>query len=289
MGQLRTTGPKLKAQAPALAVRRMVTEGDRTAHAPWRAWYKTAQWQRLRWQVLVAALFTCAMCRRIEGQTRLLVADHVVPHRGDARLFWEQRNLQCLCKACHDGAKQAGEKSGKVRASSHPAWFGPVHVPLTIVCGPPGAGKSSYVAANAGAGDLVICFDAIAREIYGSGRLDLDPDDARLAAILRRRNEMLGWLMRPHAGTRWTGGWLIVAEPDAEWRAWWDKQLKPREIVVIETPAEVCRLRVAQDAMAGDVRSDRAVGTIEGWWRRYVPRPTERRVHWGGDEKPTGP
>jgi 5-methylcytosine-specific restriction protein A len=36
------------------------------------------------------------------------VVDHVVPHRGDAVLFWNKRNWAALCKPCHD-AKTARE------------------------------------------------------------------------------------------------------------------------------------------------------------------------------------
>jgi 5-methylcytosine-specific restriction endonuclease McrA len=83
---------------------------DRDARLAWRAWYKTARWQRLRWDVLVRDLFTCAMCGVVKGSdTSLLVADHKVPHRGDPDLFWDAGNLQCLCKRCHDGAKQRAE------------------------------------------------------------------------------------------------------------------------------------------------------------------------------------
>jgi 5-methylcytosine-specific restriction enzyme A len=84
---------------------------DKIQH--WRRWYKTSQWQKLRWSVLVRDLFTCKRCNRIEQDTSLLVADHRVPHRGDAKLFWDADNLQCLCKACHDSAKQAEEKAGR--------------------------------------------------------------------------------------------------------------------------------------------------------------------------------
>jgi len=90
------------------------TEADRSrqrdATQTWRAWYKTARWQRLRWSVLVRDLFTCRRCGRIEGETKLLVSDHVRPHRGDEALFWDPGNLQCLCKACHDSAKQSEER-----------------------------------------------------------------------------------------------------------------------------------------------------------------------------------
>lgn len=97
---------------PRVAYLERDRDQDRAAAAPWRAWYKTARWQRLRWSVLVAADFTCARCQRMEADTALLVADHVTPHRGDAALFWDRRNLQCLCKPCHDRDKQREERAG---------------------------------------------------------------------------------------------------------------------------------------------------------------------------------
>jgi 5-methylcytosine-specific restriction enzyme A len=30
------------------------------------------------------------------------VVDHVTPHKGDKRLFWDRSNWQPLCKTCHD-------------------------------------------------------------------------------------------------------------------------------------------------------------------------------------------
>ena len=84
----------------------------RDANVAWRKWYKTTEWRRLRWACLVRDLFTCRMCGWIGGNaTRLLVADHRLPHRGDRALFFDIGNLQCLCKPCHDGAKQSHERS----------------------------------------------------------------------------------------------------------------------------------------------------------------------------------
>lgn len=42
------------------------------------------------------------------------VVDHVVPHRGDKRLFWSRSNWQPLCQPCHSRAKQAAEHRGVV-------------------------------------------------------------------------------------------------------------------------------------------------------------------------------
>lgn len=83
---------------------------QRRADTPWRAWYSTARWQRLRWSVLLREQFTCAYCSKVEAETRQLVADHRVAHRGDPDLFWDASNLQCLCKSCHDSAKQREER-----------------------------------------------------------------------------------------------------------------------------------------------------------------------------------
>ena len=90
---------------------------SRTAE-PWRKWYNLARWRRLRLTVFRRDLFTCQMpaCGRVEGNTSLLVADHRRPHRGDPQLFWDDTNIQTLCKPCHDGVKQAEERRRGGRA-----------------------------------------------------------------------------------------------------------------------------------------------------------------------------
>ena len=36
------------------------------------------------------------------GVLFLLLLDHIIPHRGDQKLFWDEQNWQPLCKDCHD-------------------------------------------------------------------------------------------------------------------------------------------------------------------------------------------
>ena len=38
----------------------------------------------------------------------LLLLDHIIPHRGDQRLFWDQTNWESLCKGCHDKKTGSG-------------------------------------------------------------------------------------------------------------------------------------------------------------------------------------
>jgi hypothetical protein len=44
---------------------------------PWKAWYKTARWQRLRLEIFKRDHYTCQCgCVLIEGDASQLVADH---------------------------------------------------------------------------------------------------------------------------------------------------------------------------------------------------------------------
>lgn len=105
--------PRMEARVATLRgrVASFRVDGERTAArgAAWRGWYGLKRWRKLRWQVLTDAMFVCARCGAVNGDTSKLVADHVRPHRGDPGLFWDRGNLQCLCKPCHDGAKQREE------------------------------------------------------------------------------------------------------------------------------------------------------------------------------------
>ncbi|MGE0853643.1 MAG: HNH endonuclease [Hyphomicrobiaceae bacterium] len=64
----------------------------------------TATWDQTRREFLRVH----PNCKRCSSPAS--VVDHVVPHRGDMRLFWDRANWQSLCVPCHSRAKQAEEK-----------------------------------------------------------------------------------------------------------------------------------------------------------------------------------
>jgi 5-methylcytosine-specific restriction enzyme A len=76
--------------------------------------YNTKQWYRMRWNQLQKQPL-CEYHLKLAEIVQATVADHKVPHRGDETLFFDENNLQSLCKTCHDGAKQQLEKSGTLR------------------------------------------------------------------------------------------------------------------------------------------------------------------------------
>ncbi len=71
------------------------------------ALYATPRWQAIRRAVLIERPF-CVRCLEKGRYTPAEVVDHIRPHRGDERLFYDYNNLQPLCKVCHD-TKTAAE------------------------------------------------------------------------------------------------------------------------------------------------------------------------------------
>ena len=109
MARLRTLGPRIKQSAGSRV--KVVTPGS------WRSGMTSSQrgydyrWQKAREQYLRDNPL-CIYCERNGRTTGARVVDHIVAHRGDMVLFWDQTNWQSLCKSCHDSGKQAEETAG---------------------------------------------------------------------------------------------------------------------------------------------------------------------------------
>ena len=61
----------------------------------------TSKWQR-RSKLFLKANPLCIECKRHGRLTPATVVDHIIPHRGDEHLMWDENNWQPLCKSCHD-------------------------------------------------------------------------------------------------------------------------------------------------------------------------------------------
>lgn len=78
------------------------------------ALYKTARWQAMR-QKQLAREPLCRSCMSAGKITAASEVDHIVPHKGNERLFYDAGNLQSLCHGCHS-TKTARENGGFRRA-----------------------------------------------------------------------------------------------------------------------------------------------------------------------------
>jgi 5-methylcytosine-specific restriction enzyme A len=65
-----------------------------------------ARWRKAR-ELWLKEHPLCEECKQHGKIVQATVVDHVRPHRGDQKLFWDQNNWQSLCRHCHD--KKSGE------------------------------------------------------------------------------------------------------------------------------------------------------------------------------------
>ena len=64
------------------------------------------KWQKFREEYLKKNPF-CLKCLKKGKLTKAKVVVHIIPHKGDKRLFWNESNMQVLCVHFHN------KKTGK--------------------------------------------------------------------------------------------------------------------------------------------------------------------------------
>ncbi|WP_112874939.1 HNH endonuclease [Paracoccus endophyticus] len=64
---------------------------------------QSAQWKRLRWEILKRDGFRCKIC----GAVGRLEIDHIKPVRNHPELSFGAENLQALCVPCHSRKTQS--------------------------------------------------------------------------------------------------------------------------------------------------------------------------------------
>lgn len=79
-----------------------------------KRWAKTKRYQRMRAKQLKDHPWCqCPHCAEGRGAwTKATEVDHDTPHKGNARLYFDPRNLRSYGKLCHDKFKQSQERGG---------------------------------------------------------------------------------------------------------------------------------------------------------------------------------
>lgn len=66
----------------------------------YQKWYYRKRWKSLR-EVQLRKEPYCVECLKEGRQVAATEVDHIIRHQGDPALFYNQNNLQSLCKPCH--------------------------------------------------------------------------------------------------------------------------------------------------------------------------------------------
>lgn len=197
-----------------------------------------ARWHR-ETRIFLAHNPLCVDCegRGLVNEAR--VVDHIRPHRGDDRVFWDATNWQALCISCHN-RKSAQENAGSNTKPSHrPNWMSQAKIPVTLVCGAPGSGRQRYVENRRGPNELVISLP----EILAGG--------VNLKEAIQVRNSTLGKLTGPYA-CQYERAWWIDEMPRAPMRQWWADRFGC-EVVVLHRPEAECILNLKKRGQSDQI------------------------------------
>ena len=73
--------------------------------------YDSQKWRKARKRFLKQNPL-CVYCQRSGRTSAATIVDHIVPHKNNKKLFWNEKNWQALCKNCHDSVKAMEESRG---------------------------------------------------------------------------------------------------------------------------------------------------------------------------------
>lgn len=211
--------------------------------------YDTEAWRLLRKQHLTQYP-ECTRCSTM----RNLTVDHKVPiSQGGGKL--DPNNLQTLCNDCH--RRKTRLEDGWSSSTS-----------LTVVCGPPASGKSTYVEQHANPWDVVIDRDLICKAAFPK----LDPH-SHLPAHAERYIEsaITGILERLERGKDKVRAWYVLPSPARTERDVLRNRFNAK-VLVIEAPTVVCMQRINNDARNPDVDWHTRIST---WQSNYEKDPLD--------------
>ncbi len=216
-----------------------------------------ARWQKARLAFL-AEHPLCMICNRKGISQSATVVDHLLPWTPENGLQWERLGWSPLCFPHHDVDKQRADRfantvRGQLRLPSNTLTRSAIAV--TMVCGPAGAGKSTFVYNNKDfTRDLVIDLDDILRQMHGTHGyrrgFDVmrsssgDDWDHLLDSALEKRNGILRSLADDRTHER---AWFIVAAPHCDDRRKWNLLLRPERIVILWSNLQQCERRIRAD------------------------------------------
>ncbi len=136
---------------------------------------------------------------------------------------------------------------------------------LTLVCGPPASGKTTYCLNQASDDDEIVDLDEVKSEL--SGLPIHKAGDGWLEIGLRERDRRLVYLAENAKGRTW----FIVGAPSAKERQEWADLLGADVVVVLETSRPECLRRCTADTEREP--SDKYyAGIIGRWWKNYTRR-----------------
>lgn len=218
-----------------------------------RDFYQSTEWQILRQKAIVRAGGICEYiledglrCHQFGNEV-----DHKLPREmgGPDKLH----NLQLLCKSCHSRKTLQENRMDIPR--------------LILVCGPPGAGKTTYVLEQKDPHDIVIDFDYLRAALLLSHPHQYEGFAVGLTMAAR---EAIYRSLSSYA-TPGQRIWVIETAPTQSERNKL-RRLVPQahcQTIIFNTPVEECKRRIVSDTKRSIERQLKQKESVDRWWKAF--------------------
>jgi 5-methylcytosine-specific restriction protein A len=141
---------------------------------------------------------------------------------------------------------------------------------VTLVCGPPLAGKSTYVKQHAAPGDIIVDTDLLGCAISG---MSVHDTPATLKPFLFAMRDAVLAQLRVTVEPRRV--WVVETASDPDLRARLRSKWLASEVIVLLTPVSVCRARLLASPRPRRVDW---IAAVENWWNSYKPARGETQL-----------
>jgi 5-methylcytosine-specific restriction protein A len=235
------------------------------------SFYISAEWKAFRNALRFERGWCCQdpKCETPSGPWKMIYGHHIV-ELTDGGAALDRQNVTLVCGTCH-GRLTAENKSKREAGREQPREanairFGHTRMDTTLVCGPPRAGKNTYVANNMRPGDLVVDLDVLWVALSCSP-LHQAPEE-NFAFACEARDAVY---RRIAQGSTKVGhrAWITTRGASIAERQRIAATVRSQRTVVLETNAETCVERLTSST---DPRPrEEMITAIERWWCEYQP------------------
>lgn len=194
--------------------------------------------------------------------------DHIIP-RDDGGPLYDRDNLRLAHIRCNT-IRGNKNRAAKHRPTPSRPWSGQHHRQVTLICGPPCAGKTTWAQHHAAPDDLIVDADQIAQNVGSPHPWNHNPHHLRLA-------QAHWWTTVRDIGTRDTvTAWIIRCAPTAYERRRIAGIARATRTVILLPDHEVLMQRAASRP-----NPTLTLRTVQQWHSRYTPHRHHEIINTG--------